>query len=125
MRQRWDPTNSIDPNKEVPLIERIREANIARNKALFDALHLNEPLLARPSPKKPRAPKAPAAATHRAPTRRSRGVANSGALAPYDLGFDFGYAHALLALQVPFAEWPEPCAPPCPKVDLGLCDPSL
>ena len=95
---RWDPTTAINPLAEVPLIERIRQQNIERNKELFISLGLDEPLAEPRAPPQPRQRRPPAAAMRCAPARGGRSGAG-GELATYQLGFDFGYAHALLALQ--------------------------
>lgn len=82
--------------EEVPLIDRVRVANIERNREYLRSLGLDDPLI--PKPHKPRKPPKPLVAAK--PTRRAplRGQANAivDELSGHRLGFDFGYAHALL-----------------------------
>jgi len=97
VKVRWDPASGIDPLTEVPLIESIRQQNIERNKALFCLLGLDEPLVPPRAPRQ-RRPK-PLSSTALSLSLRGRAASGRTALAPFQVGYDFGYAHALLALQ--------------------------
>ena len=101
-RQRAGPASGLDPSSGTALIERIRAVAIERNRLLHLELGLGDnPLNMQRRPKAPR-PAAPRLLVHPAgpPRRASRLHAGpTDELAPYRLGFDLGFATALLSHQ--------------------------